>query len=289
MSLEISEGDDGGFDLELSPPTKIRDIERLMDDLSLAVGAEFIDLKRQGKVLHLKPYFSMKDIFPLQDYKNEINKSSPEICLGLNTKEYITYNPTKDYHMLIAGCSGFGKSTLIKSIIEQFLWKDNVDVDVIDPKYVDFKEINNRANKNFSLYNNIVDIMTILKYHNKRIDRIFSSGEVPENPTVLIVDEFADLMTSEHSKVLMADLLRIVQKSRAANMFCILATQRPSAKIIGGTIKASVQTRVALKTTSKLDSRIILDTTGAEKITSKGECIILSQNYNLKRFKSFTV
>jgi S-DNA-T family DNA segregation ATPase FtsK/SpoIIIE len=285
LNVSIIENN-GSYGIVPEPPTRIKDIKSLKDDLALFLGVKSIMLNNNENFISLEIRNISNKTLLLDNYKHITAKQESVICLGRGDNNYIFYNPKSDYHMLIGGTSGFGKSTLIKSIIEQFLLKLNTSIDLVDTKRIDFKEINSN---NFNLYSDDFDIISLIKYHNKRIDDIFLTGKIPTKLSLLIIDEFADLMSSPYSKIIKEDLLKLIQRSRAANTFCILATQRPSAKIIDGSIKANIQTRISLKTSSKIDSRIILDSAGAENIQYKGECIIKSDKYDFQQFKSFYV
>ena len=97
-----------------------------------------------------------------------------------------------------------------------------------------------------------------------------------EKRHILIIDELADLITdNESKKVLVPRLLRIAQKGRAAGCHVILATQRPDASVINGTLKGNMPTRAAFRTISNIDSRIILDQSGAERLTGNGDLLYL--------------
>jgi len=104
-------------------------------------------------------------------------------------------------------------------------------------------------------------------------------------PIVMVVDEFADLMMQDIGQVFLQTVCRLAQKCRAANIYLVLATQRPSVDIITGSIKANFPSRIACKVSSKIDSRIILDTNGAETLLGAGDAMITCGEYNLERFQ----
>jgi S-DNA-T family DNA segregation ATPase FtsK/SpoIIIE len=118
---------------------------------------------------------------------------------------------------------------------------------------------------------------------------MFARNFVPAKNTYIVIDEFADLMLSDLGRHIKNELMRIIQRSRAMRMYVILSTQRPSAKIIDGAIKANFHTKIALKVDSKLNSRIILDNPGAELLDGNGDALICSAACNMVRFRSFFV
>lgn len=202
----------------------------------------------------------------------------------------------KNPHMLIGGSTGSGKSSLLHNIITNLLLRTAADIYIIDTKGVEFQHYLNLG-KRVCLANSYKDFIKILEYlihiMELRFDLLKNNPDInPINnsyfsPITLIIDEFADLiMYDEHSKAEKL-LCRLAQKCRAASIFCILATQRPSADIITGLIKANFPARIACKTASKIDSRIILDRNGAENLGNIGEAIINNYKYEFERFKIY--
>jgi Cdc6-like AAA superfamily ATPase len=272
------------YNLYLEPPTRLKHIRAIFEDIELYFLQYFyrkVSMEIDEFNLRIKFLNYNKD-YEFLEYKDKLLKlPNYTVALGIDD-DLITYNPKSDNHLLIGGMSGMGKSTLLKSIIQQLLWS-KVYINIFDTKCIDFKEFEDKI----TLSNNIVDIITMLKFHNKRISKIFETNIIPEIPTIIVIDEFSDLMLSEFSDIIKNELMKVIQKSRAANTFVVLATQRPSAKIIDGGIKANFQNKVSLKAADKINSRLILDNVGAETIENKGECIIVSDKYSYKRFKSF--
>ncbi len=202
-------------------------------------------------------------------------------------------------HLLIAGSTGSGKSVCVNSIILSILYKrspDDVKLILIDPKIVELK-----------LYNDIPHLMTpvitepkrayqALQYciyemerrysmldklgvrdirsYNRRIkERNLMQEKIPY--IVVIIDEFADLMALT-GKELESTLARLAAMSRAVGIHLVLATQRPSIDVITGLIKANIPSRIAFMVASKMDSRIIIDAVGAEKLLGRGDMLFAS-------------
>lgn len=118
-----------------------------------------------------------------------------------------------------------------------------------------------------------------------RFSILLENCEAKLKPIVLIIDEFGDLILQDKTKEFINNLTRLAQKSRAVKIYIILATQRPSSKIIDGAIKANISARIACKTVSSMDSRIILDSSGAENLNGKGDALMKDAYRNLERFQ----
>ncbi|TVQ21012.1 MAG: DNA translocase FtsK [Spirochaetaceae bacterium] len=206
---------------------------------------------------------------------------------------------TKTPHLLIAGATGSGKSVCVNSIICSILYRQSpseVKMVLIDPKIVELKFYNDiphlltpvitEPKKAFQalqwcLYEmerryQLLDKLQVrdLKSYNKRIEqRELATEKLPY--IVVVVDEFADLMATS-GKELEQTLARLAAMSRAVGIHLVLATQRPSTDVITGLIKANIPSRIAFMVSSKVDSRIILDGQGAEKLLGRGDMLLTS-------------
>lgn len=211
-------------------------------------------------------------------------------------------------HMLVAGATGQGKSVCLNSIICGLLMTrtpDQLKFIMVDPKSVEFTPYSNiphllvpviTDNRRvvFSLHWAVAEMEKRLKLfakcgvkniygfnHRKTFVQPDMFGDTPETPTsdpltlpyiIIIIDEVADLMMVAHKEVT-PDISRLAAKARAAGIHLILATQRPEAKIITGTIKSNIPGRVAFKTAQAIDSRTILDEAGAEYLIGRGDML----------------
>jgi len=189
---------------------------------------------------------------------------------------------------LIGGTTGSGKSVLLHSFILSLLGSDAV-LHLVDPKMVEFgaydklesvKSIVHSAEEAGEVIEEVRSLMearfvclhksgtrNVIDY-NKRVD-----NRNRMRPVVVVVDEWADIVLQD--KDIQKTLCLVAQKGRAAGISIILATQRPSCRVISGLIKANFPGRIALKVASAVDSRVILDRNGAEKITDIGTGLYL--------------
>ncbi len=202
-------------------------------------------------------------------------------------------------HLLIAGATGSGKSVCVNSMILSILYKrspQEVKMILIDPKIVELKLYNDiphlltpvitEPKKAFQALQYclcemerryaMLDRMGVrdIKSYNRRIsERNLATEKLPY--IVVIIDEFADLMATT-GKELESTVARLAAMSRAVGVHLVLATQRPSIDVITGLIKANIPTRIAFMVASKMDSRIIIDQVGAEKLLGKGDMLYSS-------------
>jgi S-DNA-T family DNA segregation ATPase FtsK/SpoIIIE len=224
-------------------------------------------------------------------------------------------------HGLIAGTTGSGKSVAIHNIIISLLFRNSPEqlrLVLVDPKLVELTLYNGIPHLLTPVITDSKKVILALKWAIKEMDRRLEilrdnkvqnissyhdkvyrpakkkfeekgSSEEDANALpeplpyiVVVIDELADLM-SVYPKELEACIVRLAQKSRAAGIHLILSTQRPSVNVITGTIKANIPTRIALQVASQIDSRTILDQTGAEKLLGRGDMLFLSPESNKPR------
>lgn len=185
------------------------------------------------------------------------------------------------------GTTGSGKTTLLHNIIANLLINNNYKLFLLDPKRIEFNLYSklNNVNVSYSLEDCIKTVALLNDIMESRFSMLLEDYTKKLKPILLIVDEFGDLFLQDKTKEFINNLTKLAQKSRAAKIYMILATQRPSAKIIDGAIKANISARIACKTVSAMDSRIILDSSGAENLLGKGDAILKDSYRNLERFQ----
>ncbi len=211
------------------------------------------------------------------------------------TGEPILANIEKMPHLLIAGSTGSGKSVMIHSLILSLLYKNapsNLRFVLIDPKRVELSVYEGiphlaspvviESKKAIGVFRWAIHEMDqryeILQKAGSRDIKSYNAGAGKGDPLpylVIVVDELADLMTS-YGREVEGSIVRLAQMARATGLHLILSTQRPSVEVITGLIKANITSRIALQVASQIDSRTILDSSGAEKLLGGGDLLFVS-------------
>nr|WP_246565937.1 DNA translocase FtsK [Tissierella carlieri] len=297
------------YELQPSPGIKLSRIVSLSDNIALSLASSDIRIEAPipGKAAvgievpnKVKSSVLFKELITSEEYNN-INSSVP-LALGKDVSgNVIVSTIDKMPHLLIAGATGSGKSVCINTIIMSILYKsspEDVKLLLIDPKMVELSIYNgiphllipvvtdakkaafalnwavDEMEKRYKLFaqNNVRDMNS----YNSKVKA--SNGE--ELPTiVIIIDELADLMMVSAQEI--EDYIcRLAQMARAAGMYLIVATQRPSVDVITGTIKANIPSRISFAVSSQVDSRTILDMAGAEKLLGKGDMLFYPSFYS---------
>ena len=186
-------------------------------------------------------------------------------------------------HLLVAGATGSGKSVFLNSLIGQLRQIENSELILIDPKMVELAQWQDIATEYADDSKKTVAILMRLvremdeRYKILKKKKAKNISEViGMNYKFVVIDEFSDLIKREDG--IRTLILLLAQKARAAGIHLIITTQRPSVKIIDGDIKANFPTRVAFRTASSIDSRVILDEVGGEKLLGKGDMLLKTQD-----------
>ena len=291
------------FEVKPDSGVRVRSIANLVDDIAmgLAKAGVRIEAPIPGKaavgieVPNAEPatvYF--RNILETPEFRN--HKSRIASCLGADVSgRPVILDINKMPHLLVAGTTGSGKSVCINSIIMSILYKakpDEVKLILIDPKKVEFAvyrdlphlycpiisdpkkaagALNSAVNemeRRFELIEE-VGVRNLAGYNEITAD---DPARPPLPQMIIIIDELADLMMTASNEVETA-ICRLAQKARAAGMHLILGTQRPSTDVITGLIKANIPSRIAFTVTQQIDSRIIIDSVGAEKLIGRGDML----------------
>ena len=290
------------FEFRPAPNVKVSRIQSLSDDLAMALSARSIRIQAPipGKdVVGIEVPNSQKEMIYLREIlESEVFQgSSSPLALGLGKD--IVGNPfvtdlQKLPHLLIAGTTGSGKSVGLNAMILSLLYRnspDNLRLIMVDPKKVEFSlyeeiphlltPIITDAKKAIIALNNVAremerryEMMKALK--TKTIDgynaKAASEGSEILPFIVIIIDELADLMMTG-GKEAEGSIIRIAQMGRAAGLHLIVATQRPSVDVVTGLIKTNLPAKIAYKVGSRMDSRVILDSEGAQNLLGQGDML----------------
>lgn len=282
------------YDLHLNPNAKVRDIQKYGDEISLALktpGKPSMKVLHSEGVVRLEFASPRTNVLKLFDYftnkdipKGEINCLLGQTVDGQRMWMDLAQNP----HMLVSGTTGSGKSVLLHNIVANLHNYNNVDLYLVDPKRIEFSSYANlnRTNVRYSYEETVALLHGLLELMESRYERL-RSGEKASSirPIVVIIDEFADLIMQDKNDVFYTALCRLAQKCRAAKMHIILATQRPSVNVINGVIKANFPARIACRVASHIDSKVILDSSGAENLLGKGDALVRDNFRQLERFQ----
>ena len=282
------------YDLKLNIKTKIKDIQKYSDEISLILKSSnkpSIKVLHQEGIVRLEFANTNKKTLNLFDYFTNDNIPNGELmCLlgksldGTKTWMDLSQNP----HMIISGTTGSGKSTLLHNIIANLFNYNKVKLFLVDPKHVEFVEYDNKINNDINVSYTYNETLFILDHLLETMECRYSllrDNKYDFPYIVLIIDEFADLIIQDNNNEFHKKLCRLAQKCRAAKIHIILSTQRPTANIINGTIKANFPTRVACRVASHVDSKVILDAVGAENLLGKGDAYIRDNTRFMERFQ----
>lgn len=286
------------YDCELRPGGRIKDFEKFSTELSLALKAynkPRISVLSEDGIVRLEFLKSKSEPISLLNLAQSVKRPNGKLtCLigetldGMPMWLDLVNNP----HTLIAGCTGSGKSTLLHLIIANMFLYPNVKLYLMDPKNIEFFKYSSLHNDNLHITYSYTECLNTLQKLNYemcfRYEMIRKGKAKIENfpYIVLIIDEFADLRLQDLNNEFYKELTKLAQKCRAARIHIILSTQRPTATVIDGNIKANFPARISCKVASGIDSKIILDSVGAEHLVGSGDAIINSSEFNFKRFQS---
>lgn len=267
-------------------------ISKLGNDLALALEADRVRIEAPIRGTNLVGVEVPSTVRKRIDFSDKyLSKGTMKIPIGLNVYGEMIYKDLADMpHLLIAGATGSGKSVMLNVLLTALtkqMSPDKLKLILVDPKRVELTGFSKVPHLEMPVVYEDVEAEEVLKYAvNLMEDRyaILSNagvrniddykGDMPK--LVIVIDEFADLMmTKGEGSTTERNIVRIAQKARAVGIHLILATQRPSAEVVTGLIKANIPTKIAFSTTTAINSKIILDQSGAEELTGKGDMLFL--------------
>ncbi len=293
------------YELEPAKGVKVNRFTSLADDLALAIKAKSIRVQAPipGRgLIGIEIPNMTRDMIYLKDLllSEEMKAVNSKLAFGLGKDiagRPVVSDLAKMPHLLIAGATGSGKSVCINTIIMSFLFRatpEDLRLILIDPKRVELTGYNDLPHLLGSVVTDSESALENLYWAVKEMERryellhdagmrdinAYNEKAIQENELeklpyiVIIIDEFADLILTS-GKDIELPITRLAQMARAVGIHLILATQRPSIKVITGIIKANFSARIAFQVSSKVDSRVILDQIGAERLLGNGDMLFL--------------
>ena len=286
------------YDLVLNPGARVRDVQKFSTEIALALKAvnkPRISVMSEQGVVRFEFLKSSRNKIPLLELGNQSPRPTGALtCLMGETLEGqpVWIDLVKNPHMIVAGCTGSGKSTILHTLIANLLLHRNVKLFLMDPKNIEFYKYDENKIKQIKVSYSYQDCLNTLEIIETEMNRRYL--QIKENKVdvsvfpyiTLIIDEFADLIMQDYDQTFFKKLCIVAQKSRAARIHIILATQRPSVNIVNGAIKANFPARLACKVSSGVDSRVILDQSGAENLVGNGDSIINNVEHTYQRFQA---
>lgn len=305
------------FEVEPGPGMKVSRFSALQEDLALPLKVSSVrilaPIPGKAAVGIEIPNRKFQTVYCLDVFQSEKFKPSPEkilVALGKDiTGEAFTMDLAKAPHLLIAGQTGSGKSVCINALMASMLFSktpDELRMILVDPKAVELKMYENIPHLLAPVITKPEIAIQALQWLCYEMDRRtevlasakvrniggfnakFEAGELPDEVPeedrshrmafiVVIIDEMADLMMVA-GKEIEKNVARLAAKARAVGIHLVLATQRPSVKVITGIIKANLPTRISFKVASQIDARTVMDHAGAEKLLGRGDMLYKAVN-----------
>lgn len=292
------------YELQLAPGVKISKIQNLAEDIALHIGASGVRIAPVPEKAavgievpnNVRETVYFRELVDTADFKKTFDKKLLSVLGKDISGATITCNVSKMPHLLIAGTTGSGKSVCVNSIIMSILMKStpsDVRLIMIDPKQVEFMMYNGIPHLLIPVVTDpkkaagalawavteMENRYTLFSENNVRnIDGYNALADDPNSglqrmpQIVIFIDELADLMMASPKDV-EDSIVRLAQKARAAGMNLVIATQKPTVQVVTGLIKGNIPSRIALMVASQIDSRVILDGSGAEKLLGNGDML----------------
>jgi S-DNA-T family DNA segregation ATPase FtsK/SpoIIIE len=289
------------YEFEPAPGVKINRVVSLADDLTLALKAQSTRVSPipGSSTIGIEVPNKQREIVSLREIisSESFRKSHSKLTLGLGKDIFgnpIVADLAKMPHLLVAGATGAGKSVSINSMVMSILYKSTpaeVKMLMIDPKLLElsmYEDIPHLISPVITNPKKAAEALKKMVFEMERRYRLLAekgarnienynkqSSEEERLPYIVIfIDELADLMFASSNEV-EDSITRLAQMARAAGIHLIIATQRPSVDVITGLIKANFPARISFQVFSKIDSRTILDTQGAEQLLGKGDMLLM--------------
>ena len=303
------------FRVEMGEGERVNKIVNLSDDIALTLAAESVRIMPHipgTSLVGIEIPNSHRDKVSLGDVITYAQGGPLEVAIGRDADgSPVVADIETMPHMLVAGSTGSGKSVMINSMIMSLLMRTTpkqVRLILVDPKRVEFSCYNGLPHLYVPVVTEPRQAASALAWAVSEMERrlkIFerasardikvyntmcTSGKLAEmdNPPeplpyiLVVIDELADLMMVA-GKDVESSIVRLAQLARAAGIHLVIATQRPSSDVVTGLIKSNIDNRIALKVSSSIDSRVILDETGAEKLLGNGDMLFKYRGHRTRR------
>lgn len=292
------------YALTIAMGTKLSKINALQSDLALALsapqgqirieapipGRDLVGIEIPNRSLE---FVSLRDM--LSSPAMQGSKSKTMVSLGLDVSgTACVVDIAKMPHILIAGTTGSGKSVLINAFIASLLFRaspEEVKFIMVDPKRVELTPYNDIPHLLTPVIVDVDKVVNALGWAVAEMEKRYRTFQevgvkniagYNENKgfqsmpyIIIIIDEIADIMMSKNAGEVESRIVRLAQMARATGIHLVLATQRPSVNVLTGLIKANIPARIAFQVTSMIDSRVIIDSPGAEKLLGKGDMLFI--------------
>lgn len=288
------------YEVRLAPGIKVHRIVSLADNLAMELAAQSVRVEapipNKSAIGIEVPNKVASTVYLRQLIENEEfwkNHTKLIFPLGLDVAGKPVYADLSTMpHLLIGGATGSGKSVFLSSLIASFLYKfspDELRMIIVDPKRVELTLFDGIPHLVEPVVKEVADVIVVfqkaLREMERRYDLFAEAGvrnifgynqRFPDNKLpylIIVVDELADIMLTKQKAQVEAMICRLAQLARATGIHLVVATQRPSVDIITGLIKANFPSRIAFAVSTQIDSRVILDTGGAELLIGSGDML----------------
>jgi len=294
------------YDVRLEPGCRIRQLEIYSREIALALKSKsnpVVQSIPEEGIVRITVAERGSEVLSFRELAEEAQQPEgvlPLLLGELDTGELLWTRMEKNPHMIVAGETGSGKSTLLHTIIANVIDRSDVWLYLVDPKHgLEFGDYETKAYGVAYDYDAALRMLDEIRLNMELRSRFLNSigqRNIEDNPSVLpkmlvIIDEIASLMLWDSNKKnpnrgqFEMKLIEIAQKSRAAGIYIVIATQRPSVDVVTGLIKANFPARIACRVSSAVDSKVVLDQTGAEALLGRGDAIISSPEFGFAKFQ----
>ncbi len=290
------------YEIQIAEGTRVNRVTALADDLALALAAPGGHVRvggipgssRVGIEVpnHSSSFVTMRKMLSSDVMKKNPSKLAVALGLDISGKEMVM-DIAKMPHLLIAGATGSGKSVALNAFLTSILFRaspSEVRLILVDPKQVELTQYDNMPHLLVPVLTEPKQVVSALKWAANEMENRYTklreakvrqideynaqAGFTAMYKIVIVIDELADIMLFAPTEVEQC-VTRIAQKARAVGIHLVLATQRPSVDVITGLIKANIPARIAFNVASMMDSRVILDIPGAEKLLGRGDMLFM--------------